>query len=637
MIKPSQPILLENDNNPRVLPILLLQWLDSCTTKITNEPEVKAKDAIIASTWNLTDRSLKSAEFILLSDIVPTAFNTKYTTEPADKKTIGTDSIIQEKGFIRPSSPPWRAPVLFVKKKDGSFGVGIDHRKLRKLTVKNQYPLPRIDDLFDKLQGSSVYSKIDMRSGYHQPKVREEDIHKTTFKTCYGHYEFQVMPFGLTNALTRKEDHEEHLKLILELLKKEEFEGIHIDPANIEAIKDWASSKTPTVGRESDAEGEGHSLGIPPTQELLSDYDGEIRYHSGKTNVLADALSRKERIKPLRVRALVMTIGLNLLVQIRNAQAEVRTEENFKTDDLGGMIRKLGPRSDGALCLKNISWIPCFSDLRAVIMHDSHKSKYSIHPRSYKMYHDLKELYWWPNMKAEITTYVSKCLMCAKIHITLLAITSKKALCTRLDMSTTYHPQTDGQSEMLRTCVMDFRKGWDRHLPLIEVSYNNIYHKSIKAAPFEALLWEKIIQIKSRIQAARDRQKSDADVRRKPLEFQVGDRVMLKVLPWKGVIRFGKLGKLNPRYIGPFKILAKVGTVAYRLELPEQLSHVHSVLDASHDNTDDDTPPAKDGEVATVDATSNPSRIWKKKAERAVKRRKKISECFMRAGDENGE
>ncbi|GJX05016.1 putative reverse transcriptase domain-containing protein [Tanacetum coccineum] len=164
-----------------------------------------------------------------------------------------------------------------------------------------------------------------------------------------------------------------------------------------------------------------------------------------------------------------------------------------------------------------------------------------------------------------------------------------EALGTQLDMSTAYHPQTDGQSErtiqtledMLRACVMDFKKGWDRHLPLIELSYNNSYHTSIKAAPFEALT-EKIIQIKHRLQASSDRQRSYADKRRKPLEFQVGDKVMLKVSPWKGVIRFGKRGKLNPRYIGPFKILAKVGTVAYRLELPEKLSRVHSTFHVSN-------------------------------------------------------
>ncbi|GJS61514.1 putative ribonuclease H-like domain-containing protein [Tanacetum coccineum] len=140
--------------------------------------------------------------------------------------------------------------------------------------------------------------------------------------------------------------------------------------------------------------------------ELLSDYDCEIRYHPGKANVVADALSRKERIKPLRVRALVLTIGLNLPVQILNAQVEARKEENFGTEDLCGMIKKLEPRADGTLCLRNRSWIPCFGDLRELIMHESHKSKYSIHPGSDKMYQDLKKLYWWPNMKAEIATYV---------------------------------------------------------------------------------------------------------------------------------------------------------------------------------------------------------------------------------------
>nr|GEU86756.1 putative reverse transcriptase domain, ribonuclease H-like domain, aspartic peptidase domain protein [Tanacetum cinerariifolium] len=164
----------------------------------------------------------------------------------------------------------------------------------------------------------------------------------------------------------------------------------------------------------------------------------------------------------------------------------------------------------------------------------------------------------------------------------------QKTLGTRLDMSTAYHPQTNGQNErtiqtlkdMLCTCVINFRNGWGRQLPLIEFSYNNSYHTSIKAAPFETT--EKIVQIKQRIQAARDRQKSYAEVRRKPLEFQVGDRVMLKVSPWKGVVHFGKREKLNPRYIRPFKVLAKVGTVAYRLELPQQLSRVHSTFHVSN-------------------------------------------------------
>ncbi|GJW74698.1 putative reverse transcriptase domain-containing protein [Tanacetum coccineum] len=373
--------------------------------------------------------------------------------------------------------------------------------------------------------------------------------------------------------------------------------------------------------------------------ELLSDYDCDIRYHPGKANVVADALSRKEREPPLRVRALVMTISLDLPKQILNAQTE-RVENQKRTlsvKTLGNVIwknakfpeaireQKLEPRADGTLCLNGRSWLPCYGDLRTVIMHESHKSKYSIHPGSDKMYQDMKKLYWWPNMKADIATYVSKCLTCAKVKaehqrpsgllvqpkipewkwdnitmdfVTKLPKTSQgydtiwvivdrltksaiftpiretdpldklarlylkeNALGTNLDMSTAYHPQTDGQSErtiqtledMLRACAIDFGKGWVNHLPLVEFSYNNSYHASIKAAPFEALYGRKCrspicwTEIKQRMQAARDRQKSYADLKRKPMEFQVGDKVMLKVSPWKGVVRFGKRGKLNPR------------------------------------------------------------------------------------------
>ncbi|GJY82469.1 putative reverse transcriptase domain-containing protein [Tanacetum coccineum] len=160
-------------------------------------------------------------------DLVPGATpvaRAPYRLAPSEMKELAEQlQELTDKGFIRPSSSPWGAPVLFVKKKDRSFRMCIDYRELNKLTMKNRYPLPRIDDLFDQLQGSSIYSKIDLRSGYHQLRVREEDIPKTAFRTQYGHYEFQVMSFGLTNAPAVKKEHEEHLRQILKLLKKEEL------------------------------------------------------------------------------------------------------------------------------------------------------------------------------------------------------------------------------------------------------------------------------------------------------------------------------------------------------------------------------------------------------------------------------
>ncbi|GJR80447.1 putative reverse transcriptase domain-containing protein, partial [Tanacetum coccineum] len=239
---------------------------------------------------------------------------------PSEMKEL-TDQLQElfDKGFLRLSSLPWGTSGLVCQKKADHFEMCIDYRELNKLTVNNRYLLPRIDDLFDQLQGSSVYSKIDLRSGYHQLRVREEDILKTAFRTRYGHYKFQVMPFGLTNApevfmdLLNRKEHKEHLKGILELLKKEELY------AKFSKCEFWIP-KEPNMRQR-------HWL------ELLSDYDCEIRCHPGKADVVADALSRKEHNKPLQVRALVMTIGLNIPKQILESQIEAQKPENFKKED----------------------------------------------------------------------------------------------------------------------------------------------------------------------------------------------------------------------------------------------------------------------------------------------------------------
>nr|GEW09944.1 putative reverse transcriptase domain-containing protein [Tanacetum cinerariifolium] len=616
-----------------------------------------------------------------------------YRLAPSEMKELAKQlQELSDKGFIRPSSSPWGSPMLFVKKKDGSFSMCIDYRELNKLTIKNRYPLSRIDDLFDQLQG-----------------------------TRYGHYEFQVMPFGLTNAPT----------VFMDLMNR----GVHVDPAKVEAIKSWTAPKSPTEVRQflglagyyrsapilalpegskdfvvyCDASLKGYGAvlmqrekrhylyGVKCTVftdhkslqyildqkelnmrqrrwiELLSDYDCEIRYHQGKANVVTDTLSRKEREKPFKVRSLVLTNHKDLMQQILEAQVESLKEGNVQKEDLGRMQKQIF--KNGIRYHDKRIWLPLHGGLKDLIMHESHKSKHSIHLGSTKMYQDLRKLYWWPNMKADITTYVGKCLTCAKVkaehlkpsgllkqpkipkwkweNVTMDFVTGlpstpssydsiwvivdrltksayflpkkktdsieklaelylkeivcrhgvpvsviserdslftsrfwvsfQKALGTQLDLSTAYHLETDGQSkrtiqtleDMLRECVIAFGSSWDKHLPSVKFSYNNSYHASIKAAPFEALYGRKC---RSPVCWS----ESYADPKRRLTEFEVGDKVMLKVSPWRGVICFRKHGKLIPRFIRPFKVIERIGPVAYKLELPDKLCGIRYTFNVSN-------------------------------------------------------
>ncbi|GKE01445.1 putative reverse transcriptase domain-containing protein [Tanacetum coccineum] len=248
-----------------------------------------------------------------------------------------------------------------------------------------------------------------------------------------------------------------------------------------------------------------------------------------------------------------MTIGLNLPKQILSAQSEARKEEKFINEDLHGMINKLEPRADGTLYLNNQSWIPCFRELRALIMHEPHKSKYSIHPGSDKMYQDLKKLYWWPNIKADIASYFNKCLTCAKVKIE-------------------YQKPSAGQDTIWGMLIIHYVV---ISLPMREDdTLEKLTRQYLKEVVSKHRVPVSII-------SDRDGKFTYVDIRRKPLEFQVGDKVMLKVSPWKGVIHFGKRGKLNPHYIEPFKIIPKVGIVAYRLELPGNLAEFTSTFHVS--------------------------------------------------------
>ncbi|WVZ70349.1 hypothetical protein U9M48_019024 [Paspalum notatum var. saurae] len=850
----------------------------------------------------------RDVEFLieLLPGTAPIA-KRQYRVAPKEQELIkeNKDELLG-KEFIRPSSSPWAFPVLFVDKKDGSRRMYVDYRALNDVTIKNKYPLPRIDDLFDQLQGACVFSKIDLRSGYHQMKIRPSDIPKTAFITRFGLYEYTVMSFGLTNALAyfmnlmnkvfmeyldkfvvvfiddiliyskTEEEHEEHLRLVLQKLREHKLYaklskcefwlyqvpflghivskgGIMVDPSKISSVPEvvkevrgflglagyyrrfiesfsriakpmtsllekgapfiWTKERqaafyelkkrlttTPvltlpdltksfTVYCDASKEGLGcvlmqegklrkhkvnystHDLELAAvvhalkiwrhylfgnrceiytdhkslkyifTQnelnmrqrrwiELIKDYDLEIHYHPGKANVVADALSRKSYVNmavafqmPLELCAEFESLNLGFVhhTTVATFEAEPTLEQEIrkhqKTDEKIQEIReqiKVGKAphfcedEQGTVWYKNRICVPDVDSIKKLILSEAHDTAYSIHPGSTKMYHDLKERFWWYGMKRAVAEYVAVCDTCqhvkaehqrragllqplkilewkweeismdfivglprtqkgynsiwvvvdrltkvahfipvnttysgarlAELYISRIVclhgvpkriisdrgsqFTSRlweqlhDSLDSKLWFSTAYHPQTDGQTErtnqiledMLRACAIQYGTSWDKSLPYAEFSYNNSYQASLKKSPFEALygrrcrtplFWnqtgekqvfgpdlirdaeQQIKMVRENLRVAQSRQKSYADVRRRDLTFKVDDFVYLKVSPMRGIRRFNMKGKLAPRYIGPFKIVERKGEVAYKLELPSNLSGIHIVFHVS--------------------------------------------------------
>ncbi|XP_075108999.1 uncharacterized protein LOC107775271 [Nicotiana tabacum] len=453
-----------------------------------------------------------------------------------------------DKGFIRPSVSPWGASVLFVRKKDGSLRMCIYYRQLNKVTIKNKYPLPRIDDLFDQLQGAQCYSKIDLRSGYHQLKVKEVDIPKITSRTRYGHFEFLIWHHYLY--------------------------GVHVD-----IFTDHKSLQYIFKQREL-------NLRQRRWLELLKDYDVDILYHLRKANIVADALSRHSMGILAHVAADKRTMNraeYSLVAEVKEKQFSdpylLQLKEEIykhKTRDFeqGGDDVKITDSAEGYAKLYINEIVRLHGTPLSII--------------SYRGAHFTAN-FWKP---------------------------FQKGLDTRVNLSTAFHPQTDGQAEstiqtledMLRACVIDFKGNLDNHLPLIEFAYNNSYHSSIKMAPYKALYgrrcrspigWfevgeaellgpelvyqamEKVKLIQWNLKTAQSRQKSYSDVRHRDLEIQVDDWVFLKVSLIKGVMRFGKKGRLSPRSIGLYRILRRIRQVDYELEFPQELATVHPVFHVS--------------------------------------------------------
>ncbi|XP_073153877.1 uncharacterized protein [Henckelia pumila] len=448
-----------------------------------------------------------------------------------------------DKGFIRPSFSPWGAPVLFVKKKD---------------EMKNKYPLPRIENLFDQLQGASVFSKIDIRSGYHQLKDRE--------------------------------DHKQHLRTILEVLRERKLlakfdkcefwleivsflghiiskSGVEVDPSKVQAVKEWKFIKgfsSIDVPLTTLTKKNAKFVWSPKFQEsfdvlkealtsapVLAMPSGQLKEHEKNYPTHDLELATVDEIQRFGLdfyiegrapRLSVLSVQTTLFDRIRVSQAvdeqlgKWRQRAEEKDNCLYSVV-------DGIVRFRGHFWIPAGDSLRVTIMAEAHTSSYSIHPGSTKMYRGLQQLYWWPGMKRDIDRFVSECLTCQQVkeeHQRPARLLKPLPIPEQMDSPRVIQILED----LLRACVIDFHDSWESRLPLVEFSYNNSYQATIGMAPYEALYG-------------------------RPCRSPV---LWTEIAPLKGVMRFGKKGKLAPRFIGPFEILDRVVKLAYRVALPPNLA-----------------------------------------------------------------
>jgi len=530
-----------------------------------------------------------------------------------------------------------------VKKKDGSLRLCIDYRELNWVTMKNKYPLPRIDDLFDQLSGAAIYT--DHKSLKYIFTQKELNLRQRRWLELLKDYTLDIKYHPgktnvVANALSRKQG------LVTSLITTNPYLLQELERFQVEIV-------------------------LPSQPSLLA--------------ALQITSSLVERIK-------------------QRQQDDVELRKMMKKVKEGSVPEFTTKK--GILKFRNRLCVPNNSELRKELLKESHDSMLTTHPGSTKMYRDLKSHLWWPGMRRDIADHVARCLTCQKVkaehqkpggllqplpkpiwkwdHFTMdfvvgmprtqkhhdaiwviidrlskpahflaikttfnteqladlyivrlhgipLSIISDRdtkfasrfwqgfqtAMGTEVNLSTTFHPQTDGQSErtiqtledMLRACALEYTRNWDHNLTLVEFAYNNSYNFSIDMMPYEALYgrrcrtpicWDEVRERKlskielidqtrevvnriwGKLRAAQHRQKSYADTRRRPLEFNVRDHVFLKVSPLKGSLRFGQKGKLTPRYINPFEILQRIGPVAYRLALPPTLQGIHDVFHVSN-------------------------------------------------------